>query len=308
MSAFIMPDQKLLVVETNNLQFGSSSSIVNITLNLDKSVTTDTPTVVVTGPTGAPFTITTTNANTPNPQLAIALTGTSDNFTLGANYTVTVTANGNTDTFNIVFLISEAFNPTDWNNSNPEDSVGGFFNIQQIPEGGSVTSVRVNTIFRSLVEFISLVNFKITDIINRYRLKKNLADIVNSAIYAGAIPAGYTGIINYVNDGSTNIDSISLQDTVGDSDSFTLIKFNYTSQTVTIVKTDNTTSPATVTTTTSTYNALSSITVNRVTDSSNTIQYVIATINVTRSNITFTSSIDSSYAITMPLVNGWTVA
>jgi hypothetical protein len=47
MAAFIIPNQKLLVVETNNLQFGSSSSEVKVTLDLDESVVGTTPNATV---------------------------------------------------------------------------------------------------------------------------------------------------------------------------------------------------------------------------------------------------------------------
>ena len=161
-----------------------------------------------------------------------------------------------------------------------------------------------------MLEFISAANYKAIDLVNRFRIKHNLADIINSAIYAGAIPAGYTGTVIYTTDGKANIDSLILADSFGDNDSYTLFKFIYADQTVTIA--NNTplesgqTQPAP---TTNTYPALSQILVQRVTDNTGaTVQYTLATINVARSPITFTSVVDSYYAITMNLISGWTVA
>jgi len=308
--SFIMSNQKLLVVETNNLQFGSNTDPISVTLNLDQSVVTASPTVIVTGPTGAPFSITSYNTNTANPEIVFTLTGSLSDFVLGQNYPITLTANSQTDTFNVIFLLSETFNPTGWSNSNAEDNVGGYFAINQIGPGASLVSPIVNSIFRSILEFISLVNYKAIDLVNRFRIKHNLADIINCAIHAGAIPAGYTGKINYATDGTTNIASIILADTISDTDSYTLLTFTYETETVSIANnTPLTTGETQPAPTTSTYPALSQITVDRVTDNTGaTVQYTLATINVTRSPVTFTSVVDPYYAITMNLVNGWTVA
>jgi len=299
--SFIMPNQSLLIIETDNLEFGTSAQI-SAKLNLDESVVGSTPTVTATPPTDAPFTLSVSNNTTPNPTINITLTGDIATIDLGLKYQITLSANGQTDSFNIVFLLSKSFDPTDWSNSYNEDTIGHNFIIKQIAESDPVISPLVNKLFKSLSGFISLVNYKAVDIINRYRIKRNLADIVNSAIYAGAIPSGYTGTINYLNDGTTNIDSIILSDALDDSDSYTLIKFHYVTLTSTVT-------PSGGIPVSTTFQGMDRVTVSRVSNAlATTVKYVIATINITRSNLTFTSVVDSTYSVTMPLVTGWTVA
>ena len=102
--SFIIPNQKLLVIETNNLQFGSSLDPISVTLNLDQSVVSNSPTVEISAPDAAPFTIIAYNTNTSNPEIVFTLTSPIEDFILGHNYVMTLTANGQTDTFNVYFL------------------------------------------------------------------------------------------------------------------------------------------------------------------------------------------------------------
>ena len=309
MTAFILQDQKLLVIETNNLQFGGSTpSQISCTLDLDESVVTSSPTVTASIENTVPFTIALIeNTVLSKPTINFTLSQVLDSIVLGQKYTVTLTVGGNTDTFSVQFLFSQFYDPAAWTNTTKEDSLSGFVTLTEIPSGANLLSTIVNSKLRSLIEFLGLMNFRILDILSRYRLKRNLPDIINAAIYSGTIPAGYTGVVNYAN-GTTQISSIVLQDTNNDSNSFTKISFTYADQTSTVTKTDSSTNPPTTITTTKTYSALSSIEVSRVTALDGTTkQYRISNIAVTRTNVTFTSVVDNTYSITMPLVSGWTV-
>jgi hypothetical protein len=297
MAAFIAPDQKLLVVETNNLQFGSPSSEVKITLNLDESVVGTTPNATVSAV--GPFSTSLLNENTSKPTVVITLTGAITDYVLGQRYTITITANGNTDTLAVIFLFTQTYDPSAWNNSDREDTVGNFFTLNQIPEGKQILSTLINSKLKTLFEYIALVNFRITDIFNKYKLKKNLPDIINTAIYTGAVPQASNATVTYLA-GTTLPETIIIRDTNNDSDSYTKISFSYATQVKTIVYNSVSTN--------SNYSALDSITVDRVTDSTGTTKkYRIASIAITRANITFPSVVDPSYSVTMPLVTGWTV-
>ena len=299
MANFINPSQKLLVIETNNLQFGVGQS-VTVKIELDESVVTATPTVSV-AVTNAPFTLSLTNGNTSKPGISFVLNGNVQDYILGHNYVVTITANGQTDSLNIQFLLSIDFNPTNWTNTNKETNVGGFYTISQLPQGAPVLSTSFNSIVRSLLEYLGLLNFRVSDIINRYKIKRNLPDIINSAIFAGVVPRGHSGNVFYIS-GTSLIDYIILQDAVIDSDTFTKIKFSYSTQQKTIL--NNATSVAT----SSSYQALSGINIQRVSDATGNVKrYTIANVTVSRSPVTFTSIVDGDYSITMPLVTGWTV-
>jgi hypothetical protein len=297
MAAFIVPNQKLLVVETNNLQFGSSSSEVKVILDLDESVVGTTPNATVSAV--GPFSTSLLNANTSKPTVVITLIGAITDYVLGQRYTITIIANGNTDTLAVTFLFTQTYDPSAWNNSDREDIVGNFFTLNQIPEGKQILSTLMNSKLKTLFESIALLNFRMTDILNRYKLKKNLPDIINTAIYTGAVPQAGNATVTYLA-GTTLPETIIIRDTNADSDSYTKISFSYATQVKTIIHNSISTN--------SNYSALDSITVDRVTDSIGTTKkYQIASIAITRANITFPSIVDPSYSVTMPLLTGWTV-
>jgi hypothetical protein len=297
MAAFIIPNQKLLVVETNNLQFGSSSSEVKVTLDLDESVVGTTPNATVSAV--GPFSTSLLNANTSRPTVVITLIGAITDYVLGQRYTITIAANGNTDTLAVTFLFTQTYDPSAWNNSDREDIVGNFFTLNQIPEGKQILSTLMNSKLKTLFESIALLNFRMTDILNRYKLKKNLPDIINAAIYTGSVPQAGNVTVTYLA-GTTLPETIIIRDTNDDSDSYTKISFSYVTQVKTIIYNSISTN--------SNYSALDSITVDRVTDSTGTTKkYRIASIAITRANITFPSVVDPSYSVTMPLLTGWTV-
>jgi hypothetical protein len=302
--SFISPDQVNFVIETNGILFGSGGSSVSALFKLDQTVIgTASLGITADPPTGAPFTLTVTNGNTPNPTLTVNITGIP---VLGQNYPVTFHSGSNTDTLNVIFYFTETYQASNWTNSNVEENIGGYFSIQQIAQGAQLLSTTLNTKLRSLVQFISLLNTKITNFTQVYRIKKNLPDIINSAIFAGSLPAGYTGMVTYGNgtDVPTNaIATILLQDDISDADTFTLITFSYTSQTKVITYTP--VLPALPVVTSSSYLALNSISVDRVANAISGVQYNIATVNVSRVTTTFTSEIDSLYSIQMPVISGW---
>ena len=304
MTAFIIPEQKLIVIETNNLQFNNNLSKVTTIFKLDESVVGVTPAVTLTVPVNTPFSASITVNNTSAPSIQITVDKDQSLITLGQQYEITINANGQSDTFNVAFLFSQTYEPTAWSNADREDNVGGFFTLQQVPLGAKLLSSALNSKLRSLLEYASLLNFKIFDLVSKYRLKKNLPDIINAAIYAGVLPAGYQATVNYVA-GSSNIDSIKLVDGLNDSNSYTRIKFNYNLMTGSKTITDNSTlvNPTTITDMT----VLDSIDVDRI-NVSNTKIYRIAHVVITRSGVTFTSVIDSNFSVTMPLVTGWTVS
>lgn len=297
--SFINPDQTTFLVETNGVQFGAGGSSVSTTLQLDQTVVGTNPTNTITPPVAAPFTTAITNG--PIPVVTLTMTGTP---VLGSIYDVTINSGGSSDTLHVKFLLSQTYNPTDWSNSNVEENVSGLYKLQQIAQGGPITSTIVNTKLKSLLEFISLVNAKLTNFLAVYRIKKNLPDIINAAIFAGAIPAGYNGTVTYGTGTPVPahaIDHIILQDTsVSDADSFTKITFNY----VTLPKTIT---PSGGTDIITNYQVLDSISVDRVASASSAIQYNIATVTITRVQTTFTSQVDPSFTIKMPLVQSWTV-
>ena len=300
MTAFIDPSQKLIVLDTNNIQVGGSPDPIITTLNLDESVVGTTPVTTVSFiDSVTPFSIGITNNNTSTPGLEVTFDSPITDLVLGKKYGITITSNGQTDTLEIVCLYSENYNPQAWSNADTEDNVGGFYTINQIPQGKKLLSSFVNSKLRSLLEYATLLNFKVLNLYSTYKLKKNLPDIINAAIFSGSIPAGYTGVITYVT-GTTQIDTIILQDTNSDSDSYTKITFNYVSKTKTITVGGIGTS--------SSFNALDSINVDRVTDITGvTKKYTISKVQITRTDTTFTSVVDSDYTVTMPLVTGWTV-
>lgn len=299
MANFIHPDQKTLVVETNNLRFGVSEQVTT-TLKLDESIVTSTPTVTATKDGSAPFAVIVNNGSTSSPSIVLTLSGLVTDYILGKTYTITISANGETDILNVIFLFSQFYNQPSWTNTEPEENIGGFYTINQIPQGVSILSTTVNTRLRSILEYASLLHFKVLDLANRYKLKKNLPDIINTAIFAGTIPAGYTGTITYT-PLTNQIANIILRST--DDNAYTKIAFNYTTKQKTITFNGTPT-----TTTNSNYEALDTINVTRVTNSGGLIkQYSISNIQITRTNTTFTSVVDSNYSVTMPLVTGWTV-
>jgi hypothetical protein len=305
-----MPDQANLIIETNGIQFGVSGSSTSVTLKLDQSVIGTTGLAITASvPFGSPFSVAVTNSNTPNPTITLTMTAIP---LLGQPYYVNLVSGSNTDTLNVLFLFSENYQVIDWPNSNLEDNISGYFKLTQIAQGAQLLSATLNTKLRSIIQFISLTNTKITNFMQVYRIKKNLPDIINSAIFAGSVPAGYTGTVTYGDDvtvPASAIASIILQDTAADSDSYTKITFNYSTQSKIITFTDTSTTPSTITPTTSNYLALSGISVDRI-NSSLATQYNIATVTVLReaSPSAIVSLIDPNYTITMARINGWTVA
>ena len=304
MASFINPDQKLIVIETNNLQFGSTGTKITTKLRLDESVVTTTPTLVATPVDAGIYTVAVLNNGTSSPELEVTLSSAYNAYTLGKRYTINLTANGNNDSLDIMFLFSQSYEPQAWVNSDSESNVGGYYTLEQIPVGAKVLSATLNTKFKSLFEYLTLLNFKIFDIYAKYKIKKNLPDIINSAIFAGVVPSNYTGAIVYKSNQAL-IDTIVLGDDANDADSYTKFTFNYVTKQKTI--TNNGVVPAT--NTNSNYQALDTIFIDRVTNQGGTVKkYRIATVTITRTSSTFTSIVDANYAITMFLVTGWTVA
>jgi len=297
---FIKPDQTNWTVETKGLSFGTGSTPVSTTLNLDQSlIGASGYNITASVATGAPFTIIVANANTATPIITLYMSGIP---VLGRVYVITITSGSLTSPLNVVFLFSEDYQTSNWINANTEDNVGGFFKLSQIAQGAQLLSASLNTKLRSLLQYANLANIKINNHIQAYRIKKNLPDIINAAIFAGNVPAGYTGTVTYGTGTpvpANAIASILLHDTLVDFDSYTQINFNYSTQQKTIT-------PVGKTPVIANYQALSNIVINRVNAYSN-VQYNIATVTVQRTSSTFTSVIDSTYSVTMPLITGWTV-
>ena len=275
--SFILPDQNNWNIETNGLNFGASV-VVSKALKLDQSVVTASPTVtaVLVGTySTAPFVVSVTPGTpTSCPTINLTLSSPISAITLGQTYQITITANSVTDTLYVTFLFTDNFNESVWTNSNEEDNAIGYFKFNPIATGYGITSAFVNTKFKMIMEYLTLLNSKVSSIFTNYKIKKNLPDIINSAIFAGVIPSGYNGTVTHNSDGTIN--TILLQDTVNvDADSYCLLTFNYTSLTkiITVGGTPNT----------STYQGLSSISIDRV-NSSSVKMYNIATVTINRSS------------------------
>ena len=295
----IQPDK--LVVETKDLAFAQSpAQNVQFQMECFQDLTTEVPIINVSAP-NCPFSVSITSGTT-EPILTIVLDKSIDNIKNGTVYNIVITANGVSQTVPLTFLFSENFNPVNWFNDAQNDlSSGQAFSFRELITPTGWTTSIFNIRFKMILEYVSLLQFKLTDILNRFETKRGVKDIVDCAINSGVFPKNCTAVVTRDVDGDTAI----LDLTYSSSDEAkTRAVYTYTTLPV-IVDFSLAAAPYTQAAVTRQKKFLSGIEIWRM-SSSGYKRYKICSVAFSRSNITIASTVGCN--ITIPAINGWTVS